>query len=193
MIRNLGNSIFMSLNASYYLAGGIKYCTTRFTFSHLRRTSFALVANVIFALSGQLVMAAPPTTEGWTSSECIGIDEPCSPSSPTNRKFVPGFYAGLGRNAGTPVDVSAIAGRDEYVGIVRIYNWKDLEPTFGNFDFSRIDDDKAVTVAHSRKLGIYFRMARVTAGGNPVTPSYMWNDPSYGGVIAGAYGKTRGA
>jgi hypothetical protein len=153
-----------------------------------RSTHTVLLGFVLLAMLTSVASSAPPST--WESKECASARQPCAPGG---RKFFPGFYAGMGGNAGTPADLSIISGRKEYVGIVRYYYWRDLEPAFGNYDFSRIDADKAVAAADGRKLGIYFRMAMVTPGGNPATPNYMWNDSSYGGVIAGAYGNYLGA
>ncbi len=150
-----------------------------------------LVATIAIAvLLPSIAVSAPPTS--WASNECATVGQPCTPDSPTSRKFFPGFYAGLGSGM-RAMPISLIANRGEYAGVVRIYTWRSLEPTLGNYDFSLIDADKAIVTKAGRKLGIYFRMAKISAGGKPLTPSYMWDDPSYGGVIAGRYGNYLGS
>ena len=145
----------------------------------------AALPGTLLAVSAE---AAPPG--GWQSSECVKVGQPCTP---TSRKFFPGFYALYGSNNGTPVNISSIAGKDQYVGVVRSYYWNVLETGFGVYDFSRIEDDKAVAAASGRKLGINVRLGRITPASTPVTPQYTWNDSSYGGVVTGAYGNYLGA
>lgn len=153
-----------------------------------RYTRTLLLGFALMMMLTSVVSSAPPST--WSSNECVSHGQPCDPST---RKFFPGFYAHFGANNGTAVDVSPIAGKSQYVGIVRSYVWRDIEPTFGNYDFSRIDMDKAAATASGRKLGIHLRLAMISPGGSPATPAYMWNDSSYGGVISGAYGNYLGA
>lgn len=154
-----------------------------------RRLGLALLPSVVFLAGGSFsVHAAPPTT--WSSTECASVNAPCTPSK--GKKFYPGFYALFGLNNGTPVDASSIAGKTEYVGMVVAYRWRDIETSLGNYDFSRIDGDKAIAKSSGRKLGVYLRLGNNTAGGSPATPSYMWNNSSYGGVVSGAYGNYLG-
>jgi hypothetical protein len=155
------------------------------------RLWLALIPSAVILAGGSFAAhAAPPTT--WTSAECASVGTPCTPSN--GKKFYPGIYALYGLNwTGTPVDISDIAGKNQYVGIVSIYRWRDIEPTFGSYDFSRIDGDKTVAKASGRKLGIYLRVDNITSETNPATPSYMWNDPSYGGVRSGHYGNYYGS
>jgi len=157
-----------------------------------RRLGVALLPSVILLASGfQSAHAAPPSA--WSSSECAALGKPCNPA--TGKKFYPGFYALYGTDgAGVDsVDISDIAGKNQYVGIVRVYRWKNLEPAFGNYDFSQIERDKAIAKASGRKLGIYLRTDNISPGYSPSTPSYMWNDPTYGGVIDNYHGNYLGA
>lgn len=156
-----------------------------------RRLVVALLPSVMLLTSGfQSTHAAPPIL--WDSSECLALGQPCSPS--TGKKFYPGFYALYGLNwRGTPVDTSDIAGKTQYVGIVSIYRWRDIEPSLGTYDFARIDGDKTAAKASGRKLGIYLRVDNIVVENQPATPAYMWNDPSYGGVQNGHYGNYFGS
>jgi hypothetical protein len=80
-----------------------------------------------------------------------------------------------------------------------VYDWRDLEPTRGNYDFTQLDADLAWAQAHGGKLGIRVRAAATSEGGSLVPPYLMalmpngftftlnghatyapdWNDPDF--------------
>jgi len=125
--------------------------------------------------------AAPPGT--WPANECVTVGQPCSP---TAKKFHPGFYGSFGGGKGvgngyeTTGTFDLIKGNPDFIGAARYWFWNDLELSFGNYDFSGIDKD----LENAKKLGKAYGVILIATNyhaATPRTPSYMWNDPKYGG------------
>jgi hypothetical protein len=76
-----------------------------------------------------------------------------------------------------------LLSRPDIEGVQIVYDWKDLEPEKGTYDFSRIESDLAITKALNRKLFIQIqdRFFQPTAKN---LPDYLMADPAYQGGIA---------
>ena len=157
---------------------------TWFRYARWQPVATIIVALVIGSSGHLLVFAAPPSTAGWASSECIGINAPCTPggSAPTTvnpANFHPGHYMSVGTSTGTK-GFSRIAGNPNFVGIKRSYKWVELETALGVYDFSRIASDLASAQSLGKRYWISIRETATNSNDLPWVPSYMWNDPKYG-------------
>lgn len=76
--------------------------------------------------------------------------------------------------------------RTDIEGVQIVYNWKDLEPAKGRYDFSGIERDLAFTKARNKKLFIQIqdRFFQPTAKN---VPDYLIDDPEYEGGIVPQY------
>lgn len=160
----------------------------RMTFS-LRRIVLRILASSLLVLTsaGVVVMAAPPASSGWSSSECVVVNGKCVPgtygSYPKSVKpenFHPGYYIMAGKNDGQ-YTFDKIKGNPDFVGVMKVYVWRDMETSEGVYDFSNIENDLAYLRSIGKRLIIYFEKTEWYTPGPPRTPSYMWNNPIYGG------------
>ena len=76
-----------------------------------------------------------------------------------------------------------LLGRPDIEGVQIVYDWRVLEPEKGQYDFSGIESDLAITKALGKKLFIQIqdRFFQPTAR---KVPDYLMNDPAYDGGIA---------
>lgn len=156
------------------------------TFS-LRRTVLRIMASSLLVLTsaGVVVLAAPPTNTGWSSSECVVVNGKCVPgaygSYPKSVKpaeFHPGHYMLVGEFAGTN-DFNKIKGNPDFIGVKKNYPWNKLETAYGVYDFSAIETDLAYLRSIGKRLWLQINDTQYGPF-NPLTPSYMWKDPKYG-------------
>ena len=106
-----------------------------------------------------------------------------TPSSDKNIKWQPGHYMMLGYNMKDRNDWSAIFDNDYFRGGQRVYLWSDLEPTKGNYDFSRIESDLDFLKSNGKYLVIEPWDTFFWDKGVAV-PDYILSDPEYnGGVV----------
>ena len=87
-----------------------------------------------------------------------------------------------------------IKNNPDFLGVQVRYSWRELEPSKGNYDFSRIESDLAYLVAMGKKLVVQFqdREFKCTASALACAdvPRYIVTDPEYtGGVVRGKNGK----
>ncbi len=77
----------------------------------------------------------------------------------------------------------AIIERSDIGGVQVVYNWRQLEPEKGKYDFSAIESDLATIQGVKRKLFIQVqdRFFKPTAKN---VPDYLMTDPVYGGGLA---------
>jgi hypothetical protein len=68
----------------------------------------------------------------------------------------------------------------KFVGAKMAYDWKDIETAEGVYDWTSIDARLAQCAGAGKMLTILIKKAKFGTG-TPNTPSYMWNDASYGG------------
>ena len=104
-------------------------------------------------------------------------------------KHHPGFFMRIGGNITWPLNL--IADNPDFIGILKVYTWKDIETSEGVYDFSEIISDLAEVQAKGKRLWI--QVSYVEYGPwNPDTPTYMWNDLKYGGNLpyCGNYKRT---
>jgi hypothetical protein len=107
-----------------------------------------------------------------------------------NVRFNPGHYLAAIRNMTTGLLVSwtniltvELPACPTIRGVQARYTWADLEPTEGNYDFSRIAAELADLAAVSggaRRLSIIIEMKNFVLTYN-VAPSWLIADPIYGG------------
>jgi hypothetical protein len=104
-------------------------------------------------------------------------------------QFHPGHYVFVASKTVLPLDVLI---NQDIVGVKIKYHWRDLETAFDTFDFSEIEKDLALLQSRNKRLWI--QISWVQFGGNqpPLTPSYMWTEPAYGGSppYHGSYART---
>ncbi len=135
--------------------------------------------------------AVPEIPTGLCMDEVICADtaqlpasSPAAFNAPQNMdpsKFNPGYYYSVGQTKNSPeAAFSLLASKPEFKGGKRVFSWKDLEPRKGEYDFSRIEQDLAYLQSIDKRLWIQVFYTQFNGKGLPQTPSYMWNDPSYG-------------
>jgi hypothetical protein len=77
----------------------------------------------------------------------------------------------------------AILKRPDIEGVQIVYNWKSLEPSLGQYDFSAIERDLATTDALGKKLFIQIQDRFFSVGARRV-PNYLMTELKYGGGLA---------
>jgi len=87
--------------------------------------------------------------------------------------------------------LNLIADNPNFIGIKKVYNWRDLEPSENVYDFSEIESDLAEVQAKGKRLWIQPLYVQYSDY-NPLTPTYMWGDTKYGGNLpyCGNYKRT---
>jgi len=108
-------------------------------------------------------------------------------------KHHPGFFVYIGRSK-VQYTLNLIADNPDFIGIKKVYEWRDIETSKGAYDFSEIISDLAEVQAKGKRLWIFIRAFQNQNGHNPKTPTYMWNDTKYGGNLpyCGNYKRTAG-
>lgn len=96
-------------------------------------------------------------------------------------------------SAGELPAADAILRRPDIEGAQVVYNWKRLEPSEGEYDFSAIEQDLAVTDALGKKLFIQIQDRFFSPEARNI-PAYLLDDPQYGGGLVAQIeeGKTEG-
>jgi hypothetical protein len=107
-----------------------------------------------------------------------------------NVRFNPGHYLAVIRNSTTGLIVSwtniltvELPACATIRGVQARYTWADLEPTEGNYDFSRITaelNDLAAVSGGARRLAIMIETKNFVLTYN-VAPAWLMSDPIYGG------------
>jgi hypothetical protein len=164
----------------------------RMTFS-LRRIVLRILASSLLVLTstGVVVMAAAPANTGWSSSECIGINNKCAPApasapgvygsypkSTNPANFHPGHYIFVGENDGK-YQFDLIKNNPDFVGVKKNYPWIKLETAEDVYDFSQIEADLKYLQSIGKRLWLQVNDTQFGPW-NPLTPSYMWKDSKYG-------------
>lgn len=85
----------------------------------------------------------PPTADGATSLSIT--------TATTARKYHPGHYVALLSEYGSQAYMASSL-KPGVQGFMKRYRWRDLEPTYGNYDFSEIRSDLAWTAAYGMRL-----------------------------------------
>lgn len=154
---------------------------------------FGLGIILICATYSIVVSASPPAPIEITevcveSSGKISCQQPLIEEASGNGKypakvrpanFNPGFYAYQNGDNISGL-LNSIDGVSAFAGVVRGYEWSDLETAKNTYDFSKINKDIAALSSKGLQLIILVRMKRFNAG-EPYTPGYMHRDQSYGG------------
>jgi hypothetical protein len=68
------------------------------------------------------------------------------------------------------------------------YDWRDLEPTKDQYDFSKIESDLAYLQQHGKRLVIQLMDRRFHSSKRPL-PDYLYEDPTYHGGVEPFTGK----
>lgn len=101
---------------------------------------------------------------------------PASVAAQTNPIFNPGFYL-VDFSRGT--SLAEVIAMPEFRGALRGFTWRELEPSYGSYDFSAID--QSLTDLQGNQLIITVRLKNFS-NTTPYTPSYMDNNiATYGG------------
>lgn len=99
---------------------------------------------------------------------CGSVTPP--PVSPPGRKYNPGHYVRLlsynDREAGLDQ-----ADQDGVTGVLKMYRWRDLEPSRGNYDFSEIEQD--LVYLSSRGLQLIVMLEDKTFKNENPVPNYL--------------------
>jgi hypothetical protein len=101
------------------------------------------------------------------------------PASIIPANFHPGHYLLLGPSESVK-RLSLIEGNDNFQGVKRHYIWRDLEPNYDDFDFSKIDADLAIVRRMGKQLFLQIRPNMYKKSRSPNVPSYMWKDERFG-------------
>lgn len=161
----------------------------------LKRPFYLLI--FLLASSIGISLAAPPPVptdiciehsegvECSTSTTLIGSASGTKniivPKSVNPDKFYPGFYLSVGLSQETPSSAfSMLIDNSVFVGGKRIYAWKDIEPSEGKYDFSKIEQDLAYLKSIGKRLWIQVFYTQFNGSLPPLTPSYMWGNSVYG-------------
>jgi len=88
------------------------------------------------------------------------------------------LYTSSGELAG----LKAIAGRSDIAGAQVVYNWRGLEPREGEYDFSAIERDLALTDSLGKKLFIQIQDRFFSPEARNL-PDYVLEEPQYGGGL----------
>lgn len=105
-----------------------------------------------------------------------------APTSVNPNNFHPGYYMIVGPNDGINA-FNVIANNPDFVGVKKYYNWRNLEPQEGVYDFSQIESDLAYLQSIGKRLFPEIQITNWDTAGPPETPSYMWSDSKYGGNL----------
>lgn len=111
-----------------------------------------------------------------------GATEPAS----VQAKWHPGHYM-LVWGGYTQKHFDTIAGTSFQGAQVR-YDWRDLELTENQYDFSRIESDLACLQRHGKRLVIQLMDRRFHSSKRPL-PDYLHDDPAYHGGVEPFMGK----
>ncbi len=134
------------------------------------------------------VCAAPATTSGSTS----GVNN-LAPKSVNPANFHPGYYMFVGPKDGIAA-FNSIKDHQDFVGVKKVYIWKELEIAENVYDFSQIENDLSYLQSIGKRLWIELTIAAWNPNSGPNTPRYMDKDPKYGGnnTPYGAFQMTAG-
>lgn len=151
-----------------------------------------LCAGIVLFLASvvslpRIAYSAPPATP---TGLCIaGPNGTCAQDPQVvvqgNKKFNPGFYMRVGRDNNAVFN--KIANNPNFVGVQKVYHWRNLEPSFGSYDFSEIIDDLNYAKSLGKRLVVQINDSAWNKTGAPKVPKYMWNDPIYGDSGNGQY------
>jgi hypothetical protein len=87
-------------------------------------------------------------------------------------------------SSGDLPDARKLLARDDIQGAQVVYNWKQLEPELGQYDFTSIEHDLALLSGMHRKLFIQIQDRFFTPEARSV-PDYLLHEPIYkGGLVA---------
>lgn len=120
-------------------------------------------------------------SSGSSTSGANNITNLVAPKSVNPSDFHPGFYLSVGQSNDSPsAAFGVLTTLPEFVGGKRIYRWRDLEPTEGNYNFSQIEQDLTYLKSIGKRLWIQVFYTQFNGAQPPLTPSYMWKDSVYG-------------
>ena len=117
----------------------------------------------------------------------IRVDAAIPSPVPAARKFHPGHYVAM-EHATNDTFLGVI--KPGVVGLQVRYTWNSLEPSLGNYDFTKIQADLNVLSAQGMKL-VVFLEDKSFAGDPPPTPLYLQGATYTQGNIAGGYSAVR--
>jgi hypothetical protein len=179
----------------YHDANSFIYPATNIKPIMLRRSLYLLI--FLLANSIGAALAAPPsaptniciehsdevqcTTSITPAGSTGGTRNIIAPKSVNPDKFHPGFYLSVGLSQETPsAAFSILIDNPIFTGGKRIYAWKDIEPSEGKYDFSKIEQDLTYLKSIGKRLWIQVFYTQFNGDLSPLTPSYMWKNSTYG-------------
>lgn len=171
-----------------------------------RHFPWALTIAFLFIIMfpAALFAAAPVTPFGLCIETPEGIQ--CADTSPatTNpniiapktvnpQNFHPGHYMFVGRGDGIS-SFDAIKGNPDFIGVKKVYLWKDLEVGENVYDFSKIESDLSYLQSIGKRLWVELTITEWNPALSPNTPRYMWSRSEFGGSAPyySAFQKTKG-
>ncbi|WP_246225916.1 hypothetical protein [Chelativorans xinjiangense] len=103
----------------------------------------------------------------------------CGPASAGSGDAPANF---LYTSSGSLEELRPVLERPDIDGVQIVYNWKSLEPSMGQYDFSAIEGDLAVADKLGKKLFIQVQDRFFSVEARNV-PTYLTTEPQYGGGL----------
>ncbi len=103
---------------------------------------------------------------------------PTSIKNPAN--FHPGYYIMVGQNDGRDA-FDSIKNNPDFLGVKKVYLWKNIETAENVYNFSEIEQDLAYLQSIGKRLWLEIGYTEWNGTVSPRVPYYMWNDSKYGG------------
>jgi hypothetical protein len=112
-------------------------------------------------------------TGGSSGTPSTGIIAPSSIVDP-RKNFHPGYYMLVGYN-GNKTDFDKIKDNPDFVGVNKVYIWRNIETAYGVYDFSQIEQDLAYLQSIGKRLILQIQYTEWNGTLSPRVPSYMWS------------------
>lgn len=142
-------------------------------------------------------MPLPPSRLTFCAVVAFLLSYALASATSPYKQFTPGHYVFSGapnftdQPIATYLAATATNGSKVFRGVQRTYYWRDMEPTFHAYDFSKIDAELA-QIPSGQKLIIQFSFKSWTAGGGDwAFPTYIHDNPA--GIYGDPYGSPAGS
>lgn len=132
---------------------------------------FLKFRSLLSILSCSALLACSAVSVAQSTSDPPTVDQDTSTlATTTTRKYNPGHYVALLSEYGNQSYMAA-SMKPGVKGFMKRYKWRDLEPTYGNYDFSEIRSDLTFAAAYGMRLIVMIEDKSFKAV--RYTPSYL--------------------